>query len=89
MIDLQKEYHITRVVVMGNKDQTQWSESYSMKYSHNKTLVNTSSEIQVYLQNTGICAKYRFILSSEIEVYIQKEYHITRVVVVGDKDQTK
>ncbi|CAB4005117.1 ---NA---, partial [Paramuricea clavata] len=46
LLDLQKEYHITRVVVMGNKDQTQWSESYSMKYSHDKTLVDTSSAIQ-------------------------------------------
>jgi hypothetical protein len=70
-------------MVMGNKDQTQWSVSYSMKYSHDKTLVDTSGEIQVYLQNK------RYILSCEIHVYIQNEYHIARVVVVGDKDQTK
>ena len=48
-LDLQKEYHITQVVVMGDRDQTKWSESYSMKYSHDETLVYTSSVIQVYL----------------------------------------
>jgi hypothetical protein len=48
-LDLQKEYHITRVAVMGDRDQTKWSESYSMKYSHDKTLVDKSSAIQVYL----------------------------------------
>ena len=48
-LDLQKEYHITRVVVMGDSDQTKWSVSYSMRNSHNKTLVDTSLAIQVYL----------------------------------------
>jgi hypothetical protein len=48
-LDLQKEYHITQVVVMGDKDQTKRSVSYSMKYSHNKTFVDTSLAIQVYL----------------------------------------
>ena len=48
-LDLQKEYHITRVVVMGDSDQTKRSVSYSMRYSHNKTLVDTSLPIQVYL----------------------------------------
>ena len=47
LLDLQKEYHITEIVVMGSKDQTRWSESYSMKYSHAETLVNSSSPIQV------------------------------------------
>jgi hypothetical protein len=40
-IELQKEYHITRVVVMGNRDQTKWSGSYLMKYSHGKTHENS------------------------------------------------
>jgi hypothetical protein len=48
-LDLQKQYHITRVAVMGDRDQTKWSESFSMKYSHDKTLVDRSSAIQVYL----------------------------------------
>jgi hypothetical protein len=48
-LDLQKEYHITQVVVMGDKDQTKRSQSYSLKYSHNKTLVDTSLAIQVYI----------------------------------------
>ena len=41
LIDLQKEYHITRVVVMGNRRQTKWSGSYSMKYSHNRSYENS------------------------------------------------
>ncbi|CAB4005315.1 Hypothetical predicted protein, partial [Paramuricea clavata] len=40
LLDLQKEYHITRVVVMGNRDNTNWSESYSLKYSHDTTYKN-------------------------------------------------
>ena len=48
-LDLRKEYHITRVVTMGNKDQTKWSESYSMKYSHDKTLVDGSLELRVFV----------------------------------------
>ena len=46
-IDLRKEYHITRVVVMGNKDQTKWSESYLLRYSHDRTLVHHSTSIKV------------------------------------------
>ena len=41
LLDLQKEYHITRVVVMGDKDQTEWSESYSMKYSRDTSYKNS------------------------------------------------
>jgi hypothetical protein len=48
LLDLQKEYHITRVVTMGNREQTKWSEAYSMKYSHNKTLVDDSKPIKVF-----------------------------------------
>ena len=36
LLDLQKEYHITQVVVMGDKEQTEWSNSYSFKYSRDK-----------------------------------------------------
>ena len=46
-IDLRKEYHITRVVVMGNTDQTKWSESYLLRHSHNRTLVHQSTSIKV------------------------------------------
>ena len=46
-IDLGNEYHITRVVVMGNKEQTKWSESYSLRYSHSQTLVHRSTPIKV------------------------------------------
>ena len=40
LLDLQREYHITRVVVMANKNQTKWSGSYLMKYSRDKTYKN-------------------------------------------------
>jgi hypothetical protein len=46
-LDLQKEYHITRVVVMGDRDQTKRSQSYSLKYSNDKSLVDGSSAVQV------------------------------------------
>ena len=36
LLDLIKEYHITQVVVMGDKEQTKWSHSYSFKYSRDK-----------------------------------------------------
>ena len=47
LIELRKEYHITRVVVMASKDQTKWSESYSLRYSHSQTLVHSSQPLQV------------------------------------------
>ena len=34
---------------MGNKDQTKWSESYLMKYSHDKTLVDGSRAVRVFV----------------------------------------
>ena len=36
-LDLRKEYHITKVVIMGDKEQSKWSESYSLQYSRDKT----------------------------------------------------
>ena len=42
LLDLKKEYHITQVVVMGDKEQTKWSNSYSFKYSrYNITYKNS------------------------------------------------
>ncbi|XP_028399360.1 uncharacterized protein LOC114522810 [Dendronephthya gigantea] len=52
-IDLQNEYHITRVMVMGDKDQTKWSGSYSLKYSHNESLVDGSSGLQINGNQNG------------------------------------
>ena len=46
-IDLQNEHNITQVVVMGDKDQTKWSGSYSLKYSHDESLVDSSRAVQV------------------------------------------
>jgi hypothetical protein len=48
MLDLLKEYHITRVVTMGNRDQTKWSETYLMKYSHDETLLDDIQAMQVF-----------------------------------------
>jgi hypothetical protein len=47
LIDLQKEYHLTHVMVIADKEQTKWSNSYSMKYSRTKTLINSSRSLQV------------------------------------------
>ena len=40
LIDLQKEYHITQVVVMADKEQKMWSSSYSMEYGHDVSYGN-------------------------------------------------
>jgi hypothetical protein len=49
LLDLQKEYHLTQVVVMGDKDQTKWSSSYSLQYSHSESLLNRSAAIKVFV----------------------------------------
>ncbi|XP_028402594.1 receptor-type tyrosine-protein phosphatase F-like isoform X2 [Dendronephthya gigantea] len=41
LIDLLKDYHITQVVTMGNKDQTKWSDQYTMTYSHDDSFSNS------------------------------------------------
>ncbi|XP_028402428.1 receptor-type tyrosine-protein phosphatase S-like [Dendronephthya gigantea] len=41
LIDLLKDYHITQVVTMGNKDQTKWSDQYTMTYSHDNSFSNS------------------------------------------------
>ena len=47
LLDLQKEYHIMKVLTVGDKKQNKWSESYSLKYSYNKTLVDNIIAIEV------------------------------------------
>jgi hypothetical protein len=47
LIDLQNDYHITRVVTMGDKNQTKWSNSYSLKYNHTESLVDGSTAVKV------------------------------------------
>jgi hypothetical protein len=49
LVDLQKEYHLTQIVIMADKEQTNWSTSYSMKYSHDQRLLDSSSATQVFL----------------------------------------
>jgi hypothetical protein len=49
LLDLQSEYHLTQVVVMGDKDQTKWSSSYSLQYSHSESLLNRSAAIKVFV----------------------------------------
>ena len=50
LLDLQKEYHITHVAILGNRDQTMWSSSYAMQYSHAETLVHGSSAKPVFVE---------------------------------------
>ena len=47
LLDLQKEYHIMKVLTVGDKQRNKWSESYSLKYSYNKTLVDNIMAIEV------------------------------------------
>ena len=46
-LDLQKEYHITQVVVMADKEQTKWSSSYLMKYSHDTSYQNSEQVLKI------------------------------------------
>ena len=41
LLNLKKEYHITQVVVMADKEQTKWSGSYILKYSNDTTYKKT------------------------------------------------
>ena len=63
LIDLQREYHITRVVTMGDKDQTKWSGSFALTYNHNKSLVDRNS-----LQITGNKNGYQVSMTT-IDIY--------------------
>jgi hypothetical protein len=49
-LDLQKEYHITQVVVMADKQQTKWSGGYSMEFSHNNSYQNIVQVCKVMME---------------------------------------
>ncbi|XP_028402590.1 receptor-type tyrosine-protein phosphatase delta-like isoform X2 [Dendronephthya gigantea] len=63
-IDLPKEYHITRVMVMGDKDQTKWSGSYSLKYSHDESLGDSSRAVQILGNTNGYQAS-----TTDVDIY--------------------
>ena len=44
LINLQREYHITRVVTMGDKNQTSWSDSYLLRYSRKKAFIHSGTK---------------------------------------------
>ena len=46
-LDLQKEYRITKIAVMSDKEQTKWSSKYSFKYSRDNITYNYS---QVFIE---------------------------------------
>ena len=46
-INLQKEYHLTQVVVI--TDKTQQSSRYSLTYDRTGTWINSDSPIQVFI----------------------------------------
>jgi hypothetical protein len=48
LLDLQKEYHVTGVIVMSDKEQTNWSRSYSLQYSHDTSYKNIVQVQQLY-----------------------------------------
>ena len=61
LLDLQKEYHLTHVVVMGNQHQTIWSTSYSMQYGRAEFSVERGYVIQVFTTgNLLVCFTRRF-----------------------------
>ena len=56
---------------MGNKDQTKWIESYSVKYSHDETLVDGSTEMQVFCKFTASLGTETN--SKAIRLYVAKQ----------------
>ena len=59
LLDLKKEYHITEVVVMGDKEQTKWSNSYSFKYSHDSITYKKSQVSKTEIGCTGNGERHR------------------------------
>ena len=57
LLDLQKEYHITGIVVMADKAQTKWSGSYSLKYGRNTSYKNYEEvrTVELGLPKIGTC----------------------------------
>ncbi|CAB4010349.1 neuronal cell adhesion molecule isoform X1 [Paramuricea clavata] len=53
LLDLQKEYHLTHVMVIADRKQTKWSNSYSMKHSRAETLIDSSRSIQITENQNG------------------------------------
>lgn len=60
-LDLQKEYHITQVVVMADKEQTNWSGSYSIKYSYDMSYENSKQVFTITIKYCYKCSKKNFI----------------------------
>ena len=54
LLDLQKEYHITGVVVMGDRDQTKWSDSFSLRYSRDTTYTNSEQVFIIIIKYFAI-----------------------------------
>ena len=61
LIDLQKEYHITRVVTMGNKNQTKWIGRYAIAYSNDKSFRNKR---QVFVLMGEYFLKFKILSTS-------------------------
>ena len=53
LLDLKNEYHITQVVVMGDKEQTKWSSSYSFKYSRDNITYENRGQVSKTM-NTSV-----------------------------------
>jgi hypothetical protein len=64
LLDLKKEYHITKVVLMADKEQTKWASSYILKYSNDITYrKSTQVYIYIYIENTFYVYIYNITIS--------------------------
>lgn len=66
LITLPKQYHIEQVATFGDKDQTRWGRSYSLKYSHDATLVDKSREILVFDRESTLLNKNELKLTRNL-----------------------
>ena len=48
-LNLRNEYHITDIFVMGDKEQTKWSGSYLLSYSHDTSYQHSKEVFKVMI----------------------------------------
>ena len=48
-LNLRNEYHITDIFVMGDKEQTKWSSSYLLSYSHDTSYQHSKKVFKVMI----------------------------------------
>jgi hypothetical protein len=59
---------------MGDKNQTKWSSSYFLKYSHNETLVENSTAFNVSTTTTPYCTVNNVLKTNDLTLPWNERY---------------